>query len=512
MTQRVSVEDIAEDARRLARYISENTLPPLSLGDKSEKPGIDEVDTTSSMGVVASMIPVDRLSETRRRLLHVVEPRPPSGEYFGVDGSSRRLEAYRLLVGVYSSSLSIVDGAHVAGAYPDTGVYPYIDLGGYPVASIAPGLGAGLSTVATEPLVNPASIASIAGCDPDKSVHCRLLRSLGYGTGYNVSTMLDENRSLLENAALSYTASRLASTLRSSRILVDGPIYMTPGLLVSFTRAARSVSHYETLFKLVYTLSYLYNTMERVDLIEGVGRAGGRVVGVVKRISRSRLLVNAVQGQASREGEGGLILPENDPQLVETIVRGVIHILSSPSHYPLSVAVGPTVTVVDLGAVKKAVEDTLGVGGSLPIQAFSVKITRTGRTLDYLVRSLERRFLVKRSYYLLVPRPGAGYTMYRVEFPQYPVEYPVRVDRSGGVSVETDPAVLRQVVEADLEVLGEIAWLAIEPAHFTAPLPLAVADNVARSVSRSIALIWYNALRGVVSFTYETLIELGGSA
>ncbi len=499
-----TIHDILQSAQRVAEALKASKPRAELRLVNEEAPSLDE--TEEEARVVYSMLPLEEPSSVKS-LLAAVPPAGPS-PYIGVDGSSRKLEAYNLLVGVYSAAVSVVDGAYVVGAYPDTGVYPFIDAGGAAVASLAPDLDLhGLGFVATKPLIDPKSVVSVIDCGGYGKTACNAVAETSYGNGYNVPTMLDENRSFLENRALAYIASRGLSE-PGSRVLLDGPVYMTPGLLVQFHRALWGGLRYHSsrvLMQSIYVLSYMLNTLYRAELVEKLRRKGVTVVSVVKRISRSRLLVNAMHSLDPRSE-----LPSTDPQLVERIVTTRLLYASLPLYsYGAALALGPIISVVDLSVIASLLEKALGLEKNYPLAAYNKRVARSGETLAEIIQSMRKRhYIVKRSYYLIVKGALTSYRMYRVEFPQAANEYPVTIGGSGRVEAVTDPGVLKSIIAGDVQVLGEVAWLATHPTQLEAPLPVLLADRVSRTVSKNIALVWFNTLRSHVMFTYETLLEM----
>ena len=500
-----TINDIVEEAQRIARALEHAESREIRIA--AEEPGtIDEAEEPSP-SVVYSILPVDRASEIDE-LINYVPVGPPSATYVGVDGSSRKLEAYTLLLGVYATAVSVVDGAYAVGTYPDTGAYPAISARDAAVASIAPDPGIGLRYVATSPLIDPRAVVEASNCASYFGSSCELVKKLGYGNGYNVPTMLDENRSYLENAALEYIASSKHVCSKDTRVLVDGPLYMTPGLLVQFYRAASSLRYtsIKPLVQLIYVLSYVYNSLYRSSLIELLGKRGAIVAGVVKRINRSRILVNALRASTSQ----AIDIPDTDPQLVEELLRSKgIQARLPPYVHGVAVAIGPIVSVIDLSTIANLVQKVLGVTDLYTIYAYNRAITRTRMTLKQLIDwMIDKHYLAKRSYYLVVKGPLMSQRILRVEFPQAVTAPPVELGPDNRVAPQRNPSGLRTVIRHDSVVLGEVAWLSLQPRQLEAPLPIVLADRVSRTVSRDTAHVWFRELQDKVTFTYETLIEM----
>ena len=500
-----TINDIVEEARRVARAIEHAERREIKVA--SEEPGsTDEVEEPSHR-VVYSILPVssvDRVDE----LINYVPVGPSFSTYVGIDGSSRRLEAYTLLLGVYATAVSVVDGAYAVGTYPDTGAYPAIRAGDAAVASIAPDPGIGLRYVATSPLIDPRAVVEASNCTSYFGSSCELVKKLSYGNGYNVPTMLDENRSYLENAALEYVATSRNICDKDTRVLVDGPLYMTPGLLVQFYSAASSLSYtsIRPLVQLIYVLSYVYNSLYRARLIELLGKRGALVAGVVKRINRSRVLVNALRASISQ----ALDIPDTDPQLVEQLLRSKgIRARLPPYAHGVAVAIRPVISVIDLSTIADLVQKVLGVTDLYTIYAYNRAVTRTRMTLKQLIDWMrDKHYLAKRSYYLVVKGPLMSQRILRVEFPQAVPAPPVELGPDNRAIPQRNPAGLKAIIRHDSVVLGEVAWLSLQPRQLEAPLPIVLADRVSRIVSRDAAHVWFRELQDKVTFTYETLLEM----
>ncbi|ABM80512.1 DNA double-strand break repair nuclease NurA [Hyperthermus butylicus] len=296
---RVTIWDIAEAAGRLAASLAREPPRPLSRGPPGSQLGEAEASEEQRVGgILDSMAPIrsgDKLWPVMVHSLARVEPEHP-GRVYAVDAGSRVLEAYTLRLGVYAGAVAYYDGAFTAGTYPDSTLYPYVPAEA-PAASLAASLDDGWSLpgwLASEPLVDPAWLAealpaSLCGAS------CSLLSNLGYGSGYDPNKMLDENREYLENRLLGWIAERATN---DTLVLVDGPLFMTPGLLKTLHTTARSLKGTFTIsnaVKLLYTLSYLVNTADRVKIV-GIARArGAEVVAIVKRVENSKLLVAALE-------------------------------------------------------------------------------------------------------------------------------------------------------------------------------------------------------------------------
>lgn len=100
-----------------------------------------------------------------------------------------------------------------------------------------------------------------------------------YGPDYSMAQALDEARVCLENWALNQLAG-LAGRLGGAGlvVLVDGPLYLVPGALAD-GGASR-----------VYREAWRRLLEERIRAVRALEALGVPVIGVVKRVSRSRIL------------------------------------------------------------------------------------------------------------------------------------------------------------------------------------------------------------------------------
>ena len=510
--------DIASIAGELLRIASTSQPRPASIGGASVAEEDSEEEAEGR--VVWSRLPEPGLAGQRLSSLIHPLPEPPGRlEAYGLDGSSQRLEAATLFMGVYSVAVSHISNIIVVGSYPDTGVLPCIELGREPVISLGLGYAATASfsrLVADSPLVDPRVFASLLpGCSGGNGQppYCRVIAELDYWNGFNRQTMLDENRVWLENRALEWLLSWAPS---GSLVSVDGPIFSTPGLFVQVARSLvlAGLSPY-TALKTYYALSYLVNILDRGKLVEEALLRGIRLVGIVKRLERSRFLASALiadRGWRRRIEEAGFYA-SRDAQLVEMLVRAYGP-RSWPSGYQVPVAIGPILTVLDLGGVAASIRELAGLGNGRGnrLDAYQPAIRDGRRLVDVLeLRGLGRvyaqKMLVKRSYYLYVPSPLHGRVLLRVEIPvAMQSEYGVTIDGRG--SIVFDKWRLRDMIEDDLRLLAGIVELMGYPDAARVPLPISLADHIARRVSKHSARVLYNTLRHAVGFSYETHLSM----
>ncbi len=487
----MGIQDVAVAFSELARRLEGGgyASSPRELGG-------DMLEEESHGGVLASFAP--RVGDWGAELVHEVRPcRPVAARFYGVDAGCRTLDSTRVVVVVYGAAIAHVDGFIVAGTYPYTGCDPYVDLSGplhgsdrvlefgpAPLVAYGPSRGGGFpGFVADRPLVDPQAYANALGVRDER------LEGLGYGCGFDRETLRDENRLLLETMAVAWCLGRCGKG--DWYVLLDGPIFSTPGLYVAVSGLRGSYSR----VKAYYALSYLVNTLLRVHMLYKL-LAGNlhRVVGVVKRVGSSRLAVRALRLAEGRDVE-------------------VVGKLASRLGRGRAIALGPLFTVL---RARDLFEATLSRGGSRDRSLTyyshysSTAITRLGHTiqlLESLVRD-ELKYIVKRSYYLAVRGLDGRLAVARVEF-----LHPLGERRTPEwVEKTTMPTMgdVEEYVGEDLQLLGYLAWFMSLPSTSTQPLPIAVADRVSKRLSRFLALTCFHVLRDRTDFTYETLSWIAG--
>ncbi len=203
--------------------------------------------------------------EAYSRLLLARRPpqRPPRRLVVAVDSSARSLETPGATLVVASVAVSS-NVAPVLGDWP--GVYgAQLPLDGEPFISVLPN-GYGEAEVDS-----PVATGRNPAGDP-------------YDPDYSLAQAMDEARVRLENAALHALADAGEAgvlPLEGALVLVDGPLFPVtgaltyPGVRVEYREAWRSLLE------------------SRVSAVERLAGLGARVVGVVKRVSRSRLISQA---------------------------------------------------------------------------------------------------------------------------------------------------------------------------------------------------------------------------
>ena len=493
---RVSLWDMVEVAARVAGDVSAARRYAAAGGAvaASQSPG-EPVEEVRGGGVFRLLAPTG----SPRGLVRL-GPFPARGvcEVYGVDAGSRRLEGSLVRVYAYGGGVSYFDGCLAIGSYPDVGLYPYVDSGG-PLVSLAlpvqPSVG-DVGWLAYTPLVEPEAVArSLLGF--------RGRVAGGYWGGYDARVMGEENREVLENRLLGWAVGAVGP---GGLVVVDGTLYMTPGLLTHLDAlshaALRGAVTGSTVLRLSYALSYLVNTLARVErVLEGLER-GALVVGVVKRVHTSRLLVKAL------ESSGSTPPASYDVELVEQVVARQLQ------GYGYGV-VGPFIALLDFNAAARQLDALLGgVAANLAAgQPFTSRRDYPGlRSILDVYNALRRLGLAaKRMYYVYMKMPLGSPTVFRVEIPEQGEL--LTVDQTGRYTVNARS--LGRVVEEDLGLIGYLVEHHIAPtlAGGGGPLlpePVRAADRAAKRAAYAVASIWLQALSPVASFDYETLASMGG--
>ncbi len=494
--------------------------PPPSLAldlDVSEVEGEGEGVYVSAVDAAGS-----GLSAVAGKLVRRVEPVPPGGGYYAVDGSHRVLEFSRITMVVSSVAVGYRDGCVLGATYPDSGSWPYIALRrlaprGQPPEPLSAGpLPGGLPLVATRPLVDARSFLDLINVTNSR-VRERLM-SLTYGHGYSRQTMADENRTMLENSALEWCVRQGAH-----RIILDGPLYMIPGGLVAYFLRKSPLMGYPEIKRRFYMLAYLRIIADRAWLLAQALEQGAVVVSVVKRLSNSRILsrslayANVISSPSAK-----------DVELVEYLVSKVSG--GKPGVY----SVGPILVALDAKSVlyrctapvagtdSRTAPRRLGLptfyqmaARHKPLYRDSVRFGDVERrlTIAYsVIAGVDDRqcgFLLKRAYYLYVRGVHGVTAMIRVEVPWHASEDGVvqAADEDGARSVISN-AIRNYDTSRDEEVLGEVAYLLnwIQPG--TVPSPLGLADKLAKCVAREVAWMVFQVLSRATTPTGETLVSM----
>jgi hypothetical protein len=490
---RVSVLELFEAAVQVARSVVDaRRYGGALLGPRgvASSPGGDVEEVMGGVFRVLAHVPGGGL-----RGLVWSGPFPVGGFccVYGVDASSRRLEGSLVRVYSYAGAVSYFDGGVAVGSYPDVGLYPYVDSGGPAAAIAAP----------FQPPSSPRWLASSPPVDPEAVA--RLIPGVGLRVGggywgsYDPRVMAEENREVLENMLLSWVTGRAQP---GSLAAVDGTVYMTPGLLThidALQRAAlRGSVTPSTILRLAYALSYLASTAVRAELVSRAAKRGVGVVGVVKRVHSSRLLVNAL------ESSGYSVPVSYDVELVE-------HLASKTLRGYGYAAVGPVVALVDFAQAARRLDSICGGVASNLAASQPLSSRRDYPQLASLARLygelLRLGFRGKRMYYVYIRLPGTPATVYRVEVPEQGEL--VTVDEAGSYKLNTRAA--SSIVEEDLGIVGLLVEQLTrpEPGSPMLPLPVQAADTASKRASSIVAGVWFKALAPVETFDYETLASSG---
>ncbi len=482
----VTLDDAIEVFREVARNIESGKLTGTPSSADVAHLGEDEREEAYGYTVKSMVSP--SVGCDVEKLVHRVNPQPYDYGVYGLDGSSRLFDSSRAQVAVLTAAVAYVDGGFVVATYPYDGVSAYIPVDAI-VAAVGPPGAAHGKLVADRPIVNPVMIGNMRWCDRVSDKRCKAVKNLGYGRGYDTNTMIDENRILVETKCLEAVA-RSASS--DSMIVVDGPLYATPGLYQSLAR--RSLPDPRFAIKAMYALSYVANSVFRVRVVVKAVSRGITVVGVVKRISYSRMLVHALKN---------CNIPwTRDVEIVDYLASKLDTAI---------VAVGPVYTIVKLKDVVDAARRVLEPS-MVEYQKDLFRDDMPFSALNDLVSAVNGGFGVaaKKSYYLVV-KGLRGPTVVRVELPCQPtVCGDITVSGTGDyiVAKDVDPSL---ALSRDAGILGAIAYYMLWPGPVQpAPLPIMVADSAASRLSKAVLAAGFSILDGLVTVSYETLMSLRG--
>jgi len=426
-----------------------------------------------------------------------VEALPPEGPVAGVDGSSSVLGG-AVNIAVFSAAVA---GGGLLAVYPGLARHAPLVLPQLvetrPLAVAAPTAAQGLNEIA---LLRPLVYTTEGLCKRlkgDLADACKRLKSYW---GYQKKTMADENRIFLETLALE-------EALRAgfNMVLVDGPIYSTPGLF----KQLQGVGSWRGLYKASYAASYLANIIARALVI---GPARAPVIGVVKRISASKTLLHAL-------GLGDYY--PGDEALIRALVPRVLASAGNPQG---ALLLGPVHVTINLDSAMGAVEGSLA----------SIAQARETSPCATLVPYLDWMPLLRSDYARFLPLLGVK----DVE-PKPSVCLLRRLLRQGKVPQALGKLVAYLVVPRRPDWLGEYTVLRLEaPAHDDldkvwatlaraasvvaydllhwgggVPWGIGIADRLAGSVVRALAETLYRGLSDVVGgWSYETSSMLEGVA
>jgi len=479
-------------------------------GEPVDVEGLDEEKPYIS---VAGVAPGTGFDAAVARLVRGVSPVVPVRRYYAVDGGHRVLEFTDLTVVVSSVAVGYEGGLVVGATYPDSGAWPYLGLSEpekLPPLSAGPLSGGGLRFVATRPLADPSVFVDVKGVsDPRVRGY---FGSLTYGCGYSRQTMADENRTLLENAALAWCIGRDGG----GAVLVDGPLYMVPGGLVAYFMGSGGFrSGYYELKRAYYLATYMRLVADRAYYVAAALESEVPVIGVVKRLVNSRLLVKGLVSCG--------VLPDTavrDIELVEYMVRRYSR--SGPGVY----LVGPVMVVLNaLDVLRRALAPPgSGVRGSGTLSMFvnlHRPLYRDRVSLYDVEKRLERAgsiitgvegVIAKRIYYLYVRGLLGSTRLLRLEFPWHAArDGSLTSGGDGGLRPSSLYRLLGEhVVERDVVLAAEVAYLLGFPEPRSVPAPLAVADRLAKGVAREAAWLLFQVVSRVSTPTYSTLVSMQG--
>ncbi len=218
--------------------------------------------------------------ESAPRPVRAVSPLPIRGarhvgatiEFMGIDSSARHVET--AAAGMIVSAVSISGHGPVELAdWPPVYKYNVTVPPGPPFIRVLPNT--------LEPAIP----------ELPPGVTLRNPAGMPYDRDYSIAQALDEARVELENWAIS-VAPRLRRGSSRFVVFVDGPLFTVPGALAE-PGAPTSVRE-----------AWRVLVSRRVEAVRAVEDAGGVVIGVVKRLSRSRILSKAIRSSMCGAAEG----------------------------------------------------------------------------------------------------------------------------------------------------------------------------------------------------------------
>ena len=465
----------------------------------------------------------------------LLEPRSDERPVAGVDGSTRHLNAVSAYFVV--SGVAVSYGSMIVGAFPGLNRVPELELNSRPLSIAVPVHVDYLEAVASlRPLVH----TDLKGCDnmkaPDEAV--KACKRLAHYWGYQRQTMADENRTLLETLAL-----LKAAELDSRMVLVDGPIYATPGLFEKLKSLERTapMAYHMLLYNFAYAASYALNSLLRaVALKRLAGEGGGRsFLGVVKRLSSSKYLLRAVSLLSSVDLAGYYSSDEEAVKILVSRHKGELG--------GAAIAIGPIITRIRIGALYERLFELLrarklvvplaagrpggGVRESRALSGASMTLDswidpnvfpfyprrdyveglkaasrvrgwdgnmahvllKVAGLLGFRYSEFNELELAKASLYVVVPESpdwSTHYFTFRIEAPLFDEH-------------DADD-IARRMLEAAEIVAGEALR-----SRSGVPLPIASADGYAKSITRMLATSIYRELYTVVgSWDYETRVSI----
>jgi len=427
-----------------------------------------------------------------------VEASAPTGLVVGVDGSSSVLSS-AINIAVFSSAIA---GGGLFAVYPGLARHAPLELPRRvetrSLAVAAPAAVKGLNEIA---LVRPLVYTHEGLCKRlrgDLADACNRLKSYW---GYQKKTMADENRIFLETLALE-------EALRAgfNMVLVDGPIYSTPGLF----KQLQGVRGWRGLYRASYAASYLANIIARALV---VGPAQVPVIGVVKRLSASKTLLHALGLGDYYPGD-------------EALIRALVpRILASAENPQGALLLGPVYVTINIDSAMGAIEGSLA---SLAQAREKSPCATLAPYLDWmpLLRSDYARFLSQLGVKDVEQNPSVCLLrrlLKQGKDPKVPQELgklvaylvvPRRPDWLGEYTVLRLEAPVHDNLDTAWATLAQAASVvAYDLLHWNSGVPwsIGIADRLAGSVVRSLAETIYRGLSDVVGgWSYETSSVLEG--
>ncbi len=183
-------------------------------------------------------------------------------EFVGIDSSSRRLDVPQASIVVAAVSISL--GAFELLDWPP--VYNSIEIRGPPFIRFLPNN----DKIKVESLPRWIDLRNPAG--------------IPYDRDYSVAQAMDEARVALENWAISEALNDFLKKFnRKVVVLLDGPLYLVPGALAGIGAPEK------------YVEAWRFLLASRIEAVRSLEEIGVPVLGIVKRLSRSRILSKTPQ-------------------------------------------------------------------------------------------------------------------------------------------------------------------------------------------------------------------------
>lgn len=400
-------------------------------------------------------------------------------DYVGIDGSSRKQAFSHCSLIMATVTVADAQGVKVFTYPDDYGAFSTNLLGGFGQPAFAvkpssPELGEQVAEGRVRfrpPLVD-------AG-EPEAPEACRDM--YWYTGDYNLKQMEDEVRNSLEMEALEKAVEASPHAL----IALDGTLIPTPSLFKrikkkfrAFERALSRGDERDIRYRsrvISYVNSWVYLIHRKNSIIKQALQRGASVVGVVKRLERSKIAVRAA-ARAGKIPASAVDLYNDYAYLSEKLRKEVIGKRSvyKPMCY------GPIETELKLPTQAE-------LRGSSP-QTTLFEFTG-GDVLTEAYATLSRG-LKKMSYYLIIPLhplidSSSNFRMLRVEIPPE-------------IAVESE------------KLLSSIVSALAHQEEVSIPMPIALADSVCRRASASFFTYFFAKLpqRAGVTPSYDTIYAM----